>query len=244
MKPRWRPRWRLGRRAAGAGGRVRRLPEPAPGGGPGQPACGPASERTSTAAAFGLGAALGRHSCAPAARCSTWPAAAAATCAGWRRRALRVTGVDRDADAVAPLRGRGRDRGRRHRRRRPGRCRAGASTPSSSPTTCGGRCWPALRAALAAGRRADLRDLRRRPAARSASRRGPNSCCSPGNCCRLCAGLRVVAFEDGFDAAPARYVQRIAAVAEAAGRRRAAALRRLHGARRLKSADWLWTRHP
>ncbi|MDO8419716.1 MAG: class I SAM-dependent methyltransferase, partial [Rubrivivax sp.] len=38
-----------------------------------------------------------------------------------------------------------------------------------------------------------------------------------GELLRACAGLRVVAFEDGFDATPARYVQRIAAVAQAPG---------------------------
>lgn len=41
----------------------------------------------------------------------------------------------------------------------------------------------------------------------------------PGELWRLCAGLRVVAFEDGFEAAsetsPARFVQRVAAVREA-----------------------------
>ena len=35
----------------------------------------------------------------------------------------------------------------------------------------------------------------------------------PGELLRLCAGLRVVAFEDGFCEHPARFVQRIAAVA-------------------------------
>jgi SAM-dependent methyltransferase len=38
-----------------------------------------------------------------------------------------------------------------------------------------------------------------------------------GELLRLCQGLRVVAFEDGFLEAPARFVQRIAAVREAAG---------------------------
>ena len=38
-----------------------------------------------------------------------------------------------------------------------------------------------------------------------------------GELLQACAGLRVVAFEDGFDATPARYVQRIAAVNEAPG---------------------------
>lgn len=50
----------------------------------------------------------------------------------------------------------------------------------------------------------------------------------PGELWRLCAGLRVVAFEDGFEAAsetsPARFVQRVAAVREAAGAGSTAAL--------------------
>ena len=39
----------------------------------------------------------------------------------------------------------------------------------------------------------------------------------PGELLRACAGLRVVAYEDGFLAAPDRFVQRIAAVRERPG---------------------------
>ena len=39
----------------------------------------------------------------------------------------------------------------------------------------------------------------------------------PGELLAVCAGLRVVAFEDGFEAEPARFVQRIAAVREPPG---------------------------
>jgi SAM-dependent methyltransferase len=50
----------------------------------------------------------------------------------------------------------------------------------------------------------------------------------PGELWRLCAGLRVVAFEDGFEAAsetsPARFVQRVAAVREAGAAGSTAAL--------------------
>jgi SAM-dependent methyltransferase len=81
----------------------------------------------------------------------------------------------------------------------------------------------------------------------SASRRGRNSCCSPGELLRLCAGLRVVAFEDGFDAAPARYVQRIAAVSGAEATAEAAdppfSATGLQGpAAKIRSLAW--TRHP
>lgn len=43
----------------------------------------------------------------------------------------------------------------------------------------------------------------------------PDFLLQPGELLRLCAGLRVVAFEDGFCEAPARYLQRIVAVREA-----------------------------
>ena len=39
----------------------------------------------------------------------------------------------------------------------------------------------------------------------------------PGELLQACAGLRVVAFEDGFEAEPARFVQRIVAVKEPPG---------------------------
>jgi SAM-dependent methyltransferase len=42
----------------------------------------------------------------------------------------------------------------------------------------------------------------------------PDFLLQPGELLRACAGLRVVAFEDGFLPEPARYVQRIAAVRE------------------------------
>ncbi len=45
----------------------------------------------------------------------------------------------------------------------------------------------------------------------------PDFLLQPGELLRACAGLRVVAYEDGFIDAPARYVQRIAAVREIPG---------------------------
>ena len=40
----------------------------------------------------------------------------------------------------------------------------------------------------------------------------PDFLLQPGELLQACAGLRVVAFEDGFSASPDRFVQRIAAV--------------------------------
>ncbi len=44
----------------------------------------------------------------------------------------------------------------------------------------------------------------------------PDFLLESGELLRVCAGLRIVAFEDGFEAAPQRFVQRIAAVDAAA----------------------------
>ena len=44
----------------------------------------------------------------------------------------------------------------------------------------------------------------------------PDFLLAPGELLQAFAGLRVVAFEDGYDSEPARYVQRLAAVAHAA----------------------------
>lgn len=45
----------------------------------------------------------------------------------------------------------------------------------------------------------------------------PDFLLRPGELLAACAGLRVVAFEDGFETAPDRFVQRVAAVAEPPG---------------------------
>ena len=45
----------------------------------------------------------------------------------------------------------------------------------------------------------------------------PDFLLQPGELLQACAGLRVVAYEDGFSAAPERFVQRIAAMRESAG---------------------------
>lgn len=44
----------------------------------------------------------------------------------------------------------------------------------------------------------------------------PDFLLQPGELLAACAGLRVVAYEDGFEPEPARFVQRIAAIREAA----------------------------
>ena len=122
---------------------------------------GPASDPT---AHHGLGepspwVCAGRTWSEPAARCSTWPAAAAATCAGWPRTASpspRSTATP-DALAAAACAGhgvRGRHRGRplaaagRALRRR-GRHQLPVAAAVAQPAAGAG-----------AGRRADLRDLR------------------------------------------------------------------------------------
>ncbi len=45
----------------------------------------------------------------------------------------------------------------------------------------------------------------------------PNFLLAPGELLRAAAGLRVIAFEDGFEAEPMRFVQRIVALREAPG---------------------------
>ncbi|HSQ70995.1 MAG TPA: class I SAM-dependent methyltransferase [Rubrivivax sp.] len=126
-----------------------------------------------------------------------------------------VTGVDRKAEAVAPLRA---------------VAEIVVADIEDGPWPLPGRrfdavvvtnylwrpLWPALRAALAPGgvliyeTFAHGQQLIGKP-------QRPEFLLQPGELLRACAGLRVVAFEDGFDTAPARYVQRIAAVAEPAG---------------------------
>ena len=128
---------------------------------------------------------------------------------------LAVTGVDRKEEAVAPLRG---------------LAEIVIADIEGGPWPLPGRrfdavvvtnylwrpLWPTLRDSLAPGgvllyeTFAHGQQLIGKP-------QRPEFLLQPGELLQLCAGLRVVAFEDGFDAAPARYVQRIAAVGEAAG---------------------------
>ena len=58
----------------------------------------------------------------------------------------------------------------------------------------------------------------------------PEFLLQPGELLAACAGLRIVAYEDGFEAAPARFVQRIAAVRDMLGPDAAPPLYALRGA--------------
>jgi len=125
-----------------------------------------------------------------------------------------VTGVDRKAEAVAPLRA---------------VAEIVVADIEDGPWPLPGRrfdavvvtnylwrpLWPPLRAALAPGGVLIYETFTHGQQLIGKPQR-PEFLLQPGELLRACAGLRVVAFEDGFDTAPARYVQRIAAVAEAA----------------------------
>lgn len=128
------------------------------------------------------------------------------------QRGCRVTGVDRDAAAVAPLRG---------------LAEIVVADIENGPWPLAGRrfdavvvtnylwrpLWPALMGSLAEGgvlvyeTFAAGNESVGRPS-------NPDFLLRPGELLQLAAGLRVVAFEDGFLAEPARFVQRIAAVRE------------------------------
>jgi SAM-dependent methyltransferase len=73
--------------------------------------------------------------------------------------------------------------------------------------------WPALLAALAPGAVLVYETFAQGQQHIGKPSR-PDFLLAPGELLRLCAGLRVVAFEDGYEAAPERYVQRIVAVNE------------------------------
>jgi len=124
---------------------------------------------------------------------------------------MRVTGVDRDADALEPLRGMGE---------------IILADIEAGPWPLAGRqfdlvlvtnyLWrpllPAIMAAVATGgwliyeTFADGQQSIGRPAR-------PDFLLQPGELLAACQGLRVVAFEDGFEAGVnPRYVQRVAAV--------------------------------
>jgi SAM-dependent methyltransferase len=123
-----------------------------------------------------------------------------------------VTGIDRNADAVAPLRGLAEI--------------VVADIEGAAWPLPGRRfdavvvtnylwraLWPQLRGALAEDGVLIYetfsigQQLIGKPSR-------PEFLLQSGELLRACEGLRVVAFEDGFDAAPARYVQRIVAVNE------------------------------
>ena len=126
-----------------------------------------------------------------------------------------VTGVDRDAAALQGLRG---------------RIEAIEGDLEAAPWPLPGRrfdgivvanylwraLWPVLRGALAPGgvliceTFADGQQSIGKPSR-------PDFLLQPGELLRACEGLRVVAFEDGFEDSVPRYVQRIVAVSETEG---------------------------
>lgn len=128
---------------------------------------------------------------------------------------FRVTGVDRDGAAVEPLAAIAEVR---------------VADIESGPWPLAGRqfdavvvtnylwrpLWPQLRAALADGAVlihetfAHGQQLIGKPSR-------PDFLLQPGELLQAYEGLRVVAFEDGFEAQPARYVQRIVVVNESSG---------------------------
>ena len=128
---------------------------------------------------------------------------------------LQVTGVDRDAAALAPL---------------AGLAEVLVADIEGSPWPLAGRrfdavvvtnylwrpLWPALRASLADGgvliheTFADGQQHIGKPSR-------PDFLLQPGELLQACAGLRVVAFEDGFEPQAPRFVQRIVAVAQPQG---------------------------
>jgi hypothetical protein len=89
------------------------------------------------------------------------------------------------------------------------------STRLSSPITSGARLLPTLLASLAAGGVLIYETFTQGNETVGKPSR-PDFLLRTGELLELCAGLRVVAFEEGFHENPPRFVQRIAAVREAA----------------------------
>jgi SAM-dependent methyltransferase len=124
-----------------------------------------------------------------------------------------VTGVDRDVDALAPLRD---------------IAETVVADIEGGPWPFAGRrfdavvvtnyllrpLWPAWRAALAPGG-VFIHETFSLGQERVGKPSRPEFLLRPGELLSACQGLRTVAFEDGFDGS--RYVQRIAAVNEAPG---------------------------
>ncbi len=127
-----------------------------------------------------------------------------------------VTAIDRDARGDGAARRASPRSSSPTSKARRGRSPAAASTRSSSPTTSGGRCCPIVAASLAPGgvllyeTFAAGNETVGRPAR-------PDFLLAPGELLAAAAGLRIVAYEDGFLSDPERFVQRLAAVREPAG---------------------------
>ena len=128
-------------------------------------------------------------------------------------RGFALTGVDRDTAALARL---------------PAETEAIAADIENGPWPLGGRLfdavivthylwrplWPRILDSLAPGGVLIYETFAHGNASVGKPSR-PDFLLQPGELLRLCQGLRVVAFEDGFCRAPERYVQRIVAVREA-----------------------------
>lgn len=126
---------------------------------------------------------------------------------------FHVTGVDRDAAAIAPL---------------ATMAEIVVADLEGAPWPLPGRrfdavvvthylwrpLFPALRAALADGGVLIYETFAHGQQTIGKPSR-PEFLLQPGELMQACVGLRVVAYEDGFESEPARFVQRIAAVAEA-----------------------------
>ena len=150
-----------------------------------------------------LDRALGAPARARRHACSTSPAARAGTCAGSPRAAHASPASIATPRRSAPLSGHRRDDRRRHRggpvaARRPALRRRRRHQLPVAAAAADARRRRSRRAACCSTKPSP-------PATRpSASPRGPTFCCAPVNCWPPGAGLRVVAYEDGFLREPRR----------------------------------------
>lgn len=134
-------------------------------------------------------------------------------------RGFRVTGIDRDAAALAASQD----------LVDAGRAELIAADIEGEPWPCPGRqfdavvvtnylwrpLWPSLRAALAPGGLLVYETFAAGNESVGKPSR-PDFLLQTGELLARCAGLRIVAYEDGFLDAPARFVQRVVAVAPGA----------------------------
>jgi len=124
-----------------------------------------------------------------------------------------VTGVDRDAAAVAPLREQGEiivADIEANAWPLPGRLFDGVVVTNYLWRAL----WPALRASLAEGGVLIYETFAQGQQSVGKPSR-PDFLLQSGELLQACAGLRVMAYEDGFEPNPPRFVQRIVAVNEA-----------------------------
>jgi SAM-dependent methyltransferase len=134
-------------------------------------------------------------------------------------RGFRVTGIDRDAAALAASQDLAEA----------GRAELITADIEGAPWPCPGRqfdavvvtnylwrpLWPSLRAALAPGGLLVYETFAAGNESVGKPSR-PDFLLQPGELLARCAGLRIVGYEDGFLDDPARFVQRVVAVAPSA----------------------------